>query len=238
MRTVIVTAGTGPEHEANAKRLVNHINKISKDVDGSVPAMDLSDQIPWRQCSYPPLCKLFVWQLLNHKFDRIVWIDTDCYVSRPILHDELWTDPFTAVRDPWICGGQLAREKKALTGERAIFHHIPSYFNSGFYCATRESIPVFDLAIEQEPRKFRKRANWVREQDLFNWAVWSVLGGMSPDNAGWNDAGEKWNCIASKRIDTSISPVVVHLAGWSATNKGRILKGLFSGKDLECVLSS
>jgi hypothetical protein len=238
-KSLIVTAGNGSQHQTWARRLVDHVNRLADSAGpAAIRAVDVTPEIPWSSLSYPPLAKLHIWKAVDDSVKRVIWIDTDTFVARAIMESDLPWDAFSAVRDPWIQGGDLAAKKKSLTGERGIFLKIPAYFNSGFYCATREAIPAFDTALSAEPHKFRKRSTWVREQDLFNWAVWKTFANCSPEDAGWNWVGEEWNTLLSKRINLDVEPVVMHLAGFSETNKRRILNGLFAGKELSCVLSS
>ena len=226
--TVLVTAGIKREHEAWARRLVNHVNALASNAAGSVRAVDLSTKIPWGSLSYSPLAKLHVWRCLPDTVDRVVWVDTDTYVCRAILENELPRGAFCAVRDPWIQGGAKAATNKVFTGERLVFLKSPAYFNSGFFCATRESIPAFELAIAEEPHKFRRRPLWTREQDLFNWAVWKTFSDCSPNDAGWVEASERWNVVPSKLADKSIEPIVIHAVG--SRNKAVTLNALFAGK--------
>jgi hypothetical protein len=236
MDTLIVTAGNDRQYRFWTKRLVGRLNAWADDVPGALRAYDITPHIEWDKIGYPPMSKLYVWRCVPEEINRVVWIDTDCYVARPIMHDELPWTPFSAVIDPWIIGGDKARTNKAMTGERGVLLQLERYFNSGFYVATREAIPAFDRAIEEAPKMFLKRENWVREQDLFNYAVWQTLGHGT--EAGWNQLGEEWNCMPKMRIDPTVEPIVSHLAAIALTKKGRILDRLFAGKDMACALSS
>ncbi len=223
--TIIVTAGYGHHHAAWACNLVDHVNRLADGVAGAVHAVNLASKIPFDELSYPPMAKLYVWRAVPADVMRIIWLDTDVYVRRAILEDDLPWNSFLAVQDPWILNGTGVVGK-----DRDMIRGLPRYFNSGFYCATREAISAFELAIAEQHR-FAEHRNWTHEQDLFNWAVWKEFTGCSPASSGWTEAGERWNTLPKKRVDTAVDPVVVHMALCGERDKVRFLRDLYAGRE-------
>jgi len=228
-KTIIVTAGYGHHHTAWACHLVDHVNRLADGVAGAVNAIravNLTSKISADELSYPPMAKLYVWRAVPADVMRIIWLDTDVYVRRAILEDDLPWNPFSAVQDPWVRNGA-----GVVHTDRDMIRGLPRYFNSGFYCATRDAVPAFDLAIAEQDHRFAANRNWTHEQDLFNWAVWKEFAGCSPTSPGWTEAGERWNMLPKKRVDTAIDPVVVHMALCGERDKVRFLRDLYAGKE-------
>ena len=225
MNTLIVAAANGFVQRPWAKRVVDKINSLC----GDVPAIDISDIIPWRSLTYPPMAKLHIWRIVPKSIERLIWIDSDTYVNRPIFYDDLPTEPFSAVVDPWIATSIV--DNKAV-GKYALHGQLPLYFNSGFFVARREAIPVFDYAIELEGQRPKDDVDFFREQDSFNWAAWTVLGKQQPGNPGWNRLDEDWNFMYKNRISSTPKPIVVHLAGTDELEKRSILSSLYAGVPL------
>ena len=232
MKSLIVTAGTGQTYEDEAKRLTGHINRISAGVAGAVPALDLSDQVPWGKIGHPYMVHVWLWKILPKDIDRLVWLDTDTYVTRPILSEELPTAPFSAVRD----GYTNAHNSKSFMRDRKVLRGIPSYFNAGVFYATRESIPAFELFAEMEPVMFRETSRPLREQDLLNWTMWKHFANCSPRDCGWNRIGGQWNANPTRQMCNDEDVVVVHPYSLTKKRKKEVLDKLFAGKSLECAL--
>lgn len=219
-KTLIITAAKGVRHERWAAQLVRHLNWLH----GDIPAIDLSRRVDWDAMSCPLMVKAHVWRLVPEQVERIVWIDVDTYVTRPIYGNELPTYPFSAVPDPWVAT-TVADNKD--TGEFALYRYLPGYFNSGVFVATRDSIPAFEWAIEQELNLQREDVDWFREQDLLNYAVWTMLGGQRHDDPGWHVMDEAWNYMHSNRLGSMSDAVVIHLAGTKGEEKQRELARLY-----------
>ena len=233
MKSLIVTAGTGQTYEEAAKRLVGHINRISDGVAGAVPALDLSEQVEWDRIGHPYMVHVWLWKILPKDIDRLVWLDTDTYVTRPILDSELPAVPFSAVRD----GYTNSTNPKSFMRDRKVLRGIPSYFNAGVFCATREAIPAFELFAEMEPVMFRETFRPLREQDLFNWVIWKHYTNCSPKHCGWNRMASPWNSNPARQMCNDEDVVVVHPYSWSKQRKKAVLDNLFAGKSIECALS-
>ena len=197
MRSLIVTAGNGDTHRRWAKRIEQHINTMSS---GGIRCFDFSDLVPWGDLEWPHHCKYHIWPNIGSEYNRIIWVDTDTFMTRPIMEDEIPDVPFAAVRDNWARVGQGSA--KHLRADRAVFRSYPRYFNSGFMVCRRDAIPVFDMAFSLRHTMFQRSK--LRDQDHFNYAVWKTLG-------RWHELDQKYNVQQPEKADGDA--VVLHYCG-------------------------
>jgi lipopolysaccharide biosynthesis glycosyltransferase len=195
--------------------VVGHVNRISADVAGAIPAVDLSMNMPWDEMRVPYHCKFYVWRYVSKEYDRLIWVDTDLSIIRPIMEDELPDVPFAAVEDHWQVTGPEGHKRKLLTKDRNVFRTYQQYFNAGVMICRRDAAKVFDEAFKIRNDMFRSKRHNRREhefmdQDHFNYAVWTTLGD-GERNTGWYALDRKYNeQTPENAVDDAI---VLHFCG-------------------------
>ena len=223
MRSLIVTAGHGDRHENLARLMEGHINQMNEGVEGAIPCADLSSLMPWNEMRIPHHCKFYVWRFVGAAIDRVIWIDTDTYMKRPITEDELPDIAFSAVEDIWQKVGMEGHKRKLLEHDRGLFKTYEKYFNSGFMVCRRDAAPVFDKAFEIRNTMF-KRSKFF-DQDHFNYAVWQTIGDGMGD-PGWWPLGREYN--VQEPYKPCPGAIVLHLLGPDRNHKK--LEEYYEGK--------
>lgn len=195
MRTLAVTAGTPGRHAEYARLVADRINMYARRERGALSCIDLSDAVRWEGLAKPGRCKFTLWDLVDRSIDRIMWVDADIYVARPILERELPDHPFSAVEE-W-----RTNRRGLSQAYQAVFGGYPRAFNSGVFAATREAIAAFDLAREVADTIFVGKHWKSMDQDALNYGVWKTLGDTTEDGAGWCRLDPKFNVMYQQSED-------------------------------------
>lgn len=171
MDTVYFTIGT-----KSFRPLATNMAAVFESVNG-VPMFVIGDEHVAYLPPMPSECfiKAYLWDLAPKGTKRIVYADADMLPVRPL--GVLPTAPFSAVRD-------IGNEWERKNGRADIVSDIKNYFNAGFFVATREAIPAFEML--KMHRLFNLNASIVHDQSWFNQIVQRVLG-------GWNELPPTWN---------------------------------------------
>lgn len=196
MKTLFVTAGHEWEFPSLAARSAARINDLA-DRFGSVRAIDISKDVPWSKVKAATFGKAWIWDCVPDDVDRIIWIDCDAIVIRPVHEEMLPECIFGATYDQ----GLRHNDSVIHTSDRCKFA-LKESFNAGVMVAHRDARCVFD---ELKPHVDQKTEPWQwTDQEWFNVLVREKLG-------GWTDIGAAFNTLVGH------GPVegahIIHLAG-------------------------
>jgi len=216
MKTVAITAGVNV-HRKWAGWLAERINKHASVFTDAITCLDISEKVEWKEIGNPVMVKLRLWQYVGDDIERILWIDADCFVTRPIYEHELPTFPISAVSI--IKGHRLVRRK-----DGPVIARLANFFNGGVILSTREGKRAFDHALEIE-KESMLTIHRCQDERLLN--LTSFLNFAHLNSVGWHDMGTDWNnqsCHARPTQNT----VIIHFDG--EKNRDSLLSGLYSGK--------
>lgn len=154
MKTAFFTIAEGYMYEEMARVLATRLHVL----DGvNIRILDTSIATEYFCHGESYWLKAYLWNMVSSEVERIVFIDADMYQKKklPFLSERL----FSARLDWWKTGTQ----ERAVT---PIFKDLYNYFNTGFFTATRESMPVFKRI--QAHRHEKPHGNCI-EQTWFNY---------------------------------------------------------------------
>jgi len=197
MKTVALTYGDG--HYAPIRDIITDRFRELNEIE---TRLILPEHVPfplWRGAWIKP----FLWELVEDDVDRILWFDADMVPLRPVM-DLLPKDPvpFAAVSDCPQAALTAIREEPTLTGAR-------HYFNTGFFIASRDSIPMFKEAQKLMPAHGKTvRTYFFWEQTPINMAIEKHL----RDEAVSLPAQLNWLWVSQGRPGKEVR--MVHYAGW------------------------
>lgn len=193
MKTLIVTAGRRWEFPVIAARSARWCNSLLETAGSGIRAVDLSPIIPWKKIRYSYFSKAYAWDVVPRDVDRIIWMDCDCILLRPIMDGDIPDCDFGAVPDE---GADVTNYRLTVDALK----DLPNFFNTGVVIAKRSTIPVFE---EVKTHHKEMTGQW-HDQGWFNLAVERHLG-------CWTRLDEEWNAIVGRA--RTANPFIMHLAG-------------------------
>lgn len=215
MRTVAITAGVHYWYPEAAKCFAERWNRLAGYVDDGFECIDLSNVLPWKDMVDHCFCKYHVWDVIPEDVERIIWVDCDCFQTRPVRLGELPDARFSAVPD-----AEQSQEKMRAGWPPAA--DVVRFFNAGVFMCTRELRPMFDVmkAIDQDLSATRDYG----DQSWINLHVARTYKDFNTNPTGWYDLGNEWNSLPDKEQPSR--PILVHLAGvWNRWNYLKLMYG-------------
>jgi hypothetical protein len=205
------------EYAPLAEALASRWNRISK-----FKMVDLSPHMPierfyWR----PGFGKAWIWDLVDKKVDRLLWVDADAFLVRPIPPERVPNVPFAAVPDdPAV----IERVVKLNPGSVELAK-LTSVFHAGVFVARRdETTKAFD-ELKDGVHQASYGARY--EHMMLNLAVSRHVG-------RWHKLPPEYNCMPGpgakpgSEFDTLKIPHIYHFAGQAEKTSLRIMYGLVS----------
>lgn len=200
MKSLIVTAGHGKRYARIAALSAEWVNRIAGP-RGAIPAMDLSPHIDWRSLPRPHYAKAFIWDHVPAAVDRVIWVDADAVVLRPIQEHQLPNCAFAATPDVGTDVPKLLAESPQLAGIDRF-----EFFNSGVMAMTRATMPVFEGLKE----RIGQKTGHYHDQGWLNLLVKQHLG-------GWTRLDDRFNAVVN--LSDVTDAFIMHLAGhWGKTH--------------------
>ena len=207
MRTVAVTAGVRYWYAEAAMRLTNRFNRLAAMIDDGFECINASRLIPWDRIKDHRFCKAYIWDAMPSDVDRVMWIDCDCFQTRPIGLHELPDAPFAATRDTNWCAEQT---REVLPGA----DEVVSFFNAGVLLCKLETRDIFDQvkAVSDALEDGGKPGGDHGDQPLWNLFVARKYKDFVTNPTGWTELPAEYNAIKGKD-GLPTRPTIVHLAG-------------------------
>lgn len=138
MKTELFVIGDGPVYSSMADELVRRIMALNPPID--IRRLTKKDRESSGLASNKQhWLKAYLWDYAKKGTERIIYVDADILPIKP-FPNYVWeaSDPFSARLD-------YTSTSKREKAHDSLFSNIKHYFNSGFFIATRLSIPAFDL---------------------------------------------------------------------------------------------
>lgn len=194
MKTVAFTAETNDGYRFLGSEVCRRFQELN-DIECR---MLTADNFNFSKLRSPHWVKLFLWNEADPDVERIIWLDVDVVLLRPI--GALPDAPFAAVHDEY----SSFRHCKSMSEK---VQALSKFFNTGFFVATRATEPVFEAAQKdmwEEPGL----AGAHGERACLNLKVAQMLG-------GWEELRPIYNWLPSNGYPGG-DCIMVHYAGGSA----------------------
>lgn len=134
MRTEFFTVGIGPHHAQMTLEMIPRFFKMNGAWVTPISRYICQKYGVLHQAYW---IKAFLWDLAHPSTERVCWVDGDMLPVAPL--EPLSEAPFAARRDiPWTSGNERLEHFP-------LFSNIREYFNNGFFTATRDAMPAFEL---------------------------------------------------------------------------------------------
>lgn len=195
----------------NEKRYVRSIADRFTRVN-DIPVRILTDSdFPGVYLAGPHYARYHVWDIVDQKVDRVIYIDTDTLALRPLppLPD---VDFAAATDQDYSVADGLAFSP--------LLNDAGCYFCSGFFIATRKTRAVFRRVLDRQ--MFFRNANpsWRIDQTPLNIEVQLAV---RRGEITFELLSPKWLFLAMRHEITPESPHILHFSGLPPDKKLRVV---------------
>lgn len=194
---VMVAIWMKPDVLGAARRIAKYFEKLNEMPLRFIVGTDLRGEF----LSAASYAKYYAWRLVEPNVERIVYLDCDMFPVRPL--PELPAADFAAAPD-------IAKNFELTAKHWPVIQRAGTYFNAGFFVATRKTEPIFNRMILRQNHIVGSEMPWHVDQSFFNVEVFSAV---EAGDITYESLPKSWNNLILTDPEPVDDPYMLHLTG-------------------------